>query len=310
MKPAPLQPGDTIGVMSPSSYVEKKAVLKAKKFLENKGFSVFLHPQYESRYNQSAGTSEEKVAALHELFEDKNIKAIITASGGNRALHLLDKLDYDLIAANPKIFMGFSDVTALLNSFHTKTGLITFHGPVLSWIPSLGDEQFGFTLDVLTGKTVSYPMEQCRVLREGEAEGILIGGNLSIFHLMPNTDFAPACDGAILFLEDLREEINKIDRMLLQLRRTGTFSKIAGLVCGSFNDLGDNGRPYGFTLEDLILEHTKDYNFPIVMDAPFGHGDQIYPFPIGGKAKLSATGNIVTLSLTESAIQDQNVSSG
>jgi muramoyltetrapeptide carboxypeptidase len=303
MKPASLQPGDKIGVMAPSGYVEKADMLAAKEFLQAKGFSVFLHPQYESRFNQSAGTSEEKAAALHDLFADTTVKAIFAAGGGNRALHLLEKLDYDLIAANPKIFMGFSDVTALLNTFYSKAGLVTFHGPVLNRIVSLDDEQFSFALDLLAGRDVEYPVEQCRILKEGTAEGALVGGNLSLFHLLPNTDFAPACDGAILFLEDWREEMSKIDRMFLQLRRTGVFSEISGLVCGNFGEPGDSGRPYGFTLDEIILEHAEGYGFPIVLDAPFGHGDKLYPFPVGGKARLSATDGLVSLSLPEPAVR-------
>lgn len=295
-----LKKGDKIGVMAPSSYVEKKNVLKGKAYLESLGFEVYLHPQYEARYNQSAGTHEEKLEALHDLYADKSIKAIIAAGGGNRALHLLDKINYDLIRENPKILMGFSDVTALLNAVHAKTGQVTFHGPVLTWIPPLKNH-FDFTLDILSGGTPDYPMKQCRILREGIAKGPLVGGNLSLFHYMTGGEYAPAPDGAILFLEDLREEINKIDRMFLHLRRTGYLEKISGLICGGFTDLGDNGRPYGFTLEDLILEHTESYDFPIVMDAPFGHGDQLYTFPVGGKASLTAQNDAVSLKLSQTA---------
>lgn len=297
-----LKKGDKIGVMAPSSYVEKKSALKGKACLESLGFEVFLHPQYEARFNQSAGTHEEKTEAIHDLYTDKSIKAIIAAGGGNRALHLLDKINYGLIRENPKILMGFSDVTALLNAVHAKTGQVTFHGPVLTWIPPLKDH-FGFTLDILSGGVPDYPMKQCRILREGRAEGPLAGGNLSLFHYMAGTEYTPVTDGAILFLEDLREEINKIDRMLLHMRRTGYFEKISGLICGGFTNLGDNGRPYGFTLEDLILEHTEGYDFPIIMDAPFGHGDQLYTFPVGGKAALKAEKNAVSLKLTESSVQ-------
>ena len=300
MKPRPLKKGDTIGVMAPSSYVEKGKVEKAKSFLENKGFGVFIHPQTEARHNQSAGTNSQKIEAFHDLIKNPDIIAIFAAGGGNRALHILDMVDYNLVKANPKIIMGFSDVTALLNAVNAKTGLTTFHGPVVTWIPELAD-MFDFNLGLLSGEIPEYPMEHSRILREGHAKGHLVGGNLSVFHLMPNTEFAPVTKGGILFLEDLREEINKIDRMLLQLRRTGVMAEIKGIICGNFRDLGDNGRPYGFTLDDLLLEHTQGYDIPIVMDAPFGHCKQLYAMPIGGLAELSASNNKVSLTLSEPA---------
>jgi muramoyltetrapeptide carboxypeptidase len=301
MKAPSLQIGDTIGVMAPSSYVEKEKIIKAKKLLEKSGYSVFLHPQYEAKFNQSAGTTEEKLKAFHELIADPSIKAIIAAGGGNRALHMLDGIDYDLVANNPKIIMGFSDVTALLNAVHAKTGITTIHGPVFTWLPAMKG-MFDFNMGLLAGETQEYPMQGCRILREGTATGHLVGGNLSVFHLMPNTEYAPNTKGGILFIEDLREEVNKIDRMLLQLRRTGVLSEINGIICGSFKELGDNGRPYGFTLDDLLLEHTSGYDIPIVMDAPFGHGDQLYAMPIGGNAELYAGNAKVTLKLTESCV--------
>lgn len=301
IKPPALKKGDTIGVFAPSSFVEKKNVLKAKKYLEDKGFNVYLHPQYEEKYNQSAGTTEAKVNALHELFGNDEINAIIAAGGGNRALHMLEHIDYDLIRDNPKIFMGFSDVTALLSSFSARTNLTTFHGPVFTWLPAM-DDHWDFNLAVLSGKTPAYPMTQCRILREGAAEGPLTGGNLSLFHYLAGTKDALPPDGAILFLEDLREEINKVDRMLLHLRRTGYLSRLSGLVCGSFSNLGDNGRPYGFSLEDLLLEHCKGYDFPIVMDGPFGHENQLYALPVGGIVRMEAQNGRVSLFLNEPAV--------
>lgn len=301
MKAPALKKGDMIGVMAPSSFVEDDKVKKAVKFIKNKDYEVFLHPQYEARFNQSAGTTEQKLEAFHDLIANPTVKAIIMAGGGNRAMHMLDQIDYGLVKDNPKIIMGFSDVTTILNAIRSKTGLTTIHGPVLTWLCKQGG-QFDFNMGLLSGDTPDYPMEKCRILREGSAEGHMVGGNLSIFHLLPNGPIPPVTKGGILFLEDLREEINKIDRMLLHLRRTGVMGEISGLVCGSFSNLGDNGRPYGFTLDDLVMEHTEGYNIPVVMDAPFGHGDELYAMPVGGKAALEATNGKVSLKLLEPAV--------
>ncbi|MBU0859492.1 MAG: LD-carboxypeptidase, partial [Alphaproteobacteria bacterium] len=178
MKAKALKKGDLIGVFSPSSYVEAEKVETARAFLESKGYRVFIHPQTLNRHHQSAGSDAEKLTALYDLLRDKKVKAIFAAGGGNFALHLLDDIDYKLVAKNPKILMGFSDVTALLNAFHAKTGLVTFHGPVLTWIPGQPKAMHDFNMGVLAGKTPSYPMAGARVLRAGKAEGKLIGGNL------------------------------------------------------------------------------------------------------------------------------------
>lgn len=301
IKPKALKPGDLIGVFSPSSYVDKTRIGEAKEFIENKGFGVFLHPQYEKKFNQSAGTAPEKAQAFHDLLQNPDITAIIASGGGNRALHVLPLIDFDLVRQHPKIIMGFSDVTAILSAAHARTGLVTFHGPILGRIDKVAG--FEATMDLLQGGCPKLPMTQARVLRPGQASGPLIGGNLSLFHYLAGTPDAPAANGHILFLEDLREEINKIDRMLLHLKRTGFLDNVSGIICGAFSNLGDNGRPYGFTLEDLLLEHTDGLDIPIVLDAPFGHLDQLYTLPIGVSASLKASDTGIELTLNEAAVQ-------
>lgn len=288
-------PGDKIGVMAPSSHVELCDLDKAGTVLENKGFKVFIHPQSLARLQQSAGSHAEKIAALHELFADPSVKAIIAAGGGNRALHLLDKIDYNLIEENPKILMGFSDVTALLNAIYAKTGLTTYHGPVFKKLADY--EPLDAMLAVLAGEKATYDLRPARVIREGEARGPMIGGNLCLFQYLCGTAFMPDADGAILFLEDCNEELSRIDRMLLHLRRMGVLERICGLLLGEFSDMKDTGRPFGFTLEDLVREHTDGLNIPIVMDAPFGHGKNLPVFPVGGMARLTADGADAALRL-------------
>lgn len=304
MKAKALKKGDLIGVFSPSSWVDAEKVEAARQFLEARGFRVMIHPQTFARHHQSAGTDAEKLAALHDLLRDRDVKAIFAAGGGNTALHILDSIDYKLVAKHPKIMLGFSDVTTLLNAFYAKAGLVTFHGPVLTWLPAQASAMADFNMRVLAGKAPSYPMQQARVLRTGAADGPLVGGNLSLFHLLPKTRQAPPVAGAILFLEDINEEFNQVDRMFAHLKRMGVLDKISGLVCGAFTDLKDTGqRPFGFTLDDIVLKHMGDRAVPIVMDAPFGHTDTLYTLPVGGQARLSARGRTATLKLTEPAVK-------
>lgn len=303
MKAKALKKGDLIGVFAPSSWVDKAKVETARKYLEARGFKVYIHPQTFARLNQSAGTDDEKLAAFTELLKNKDVKAIFAAGGGNFSTHLLDRINYRVVKDNPKIIMGFSDVTALLNAVHAKTGLITFHGPVLTWLPKQTRPMADFNMQVLAGKTPSYPMKEARVLRGGTAQGPMIGGNLSLIHLLPGTKTAPDFKGAILFIEDINEEYNHVDRMMVHLKRMGVLDKISGIICGGFTDLKDSGKPFGFTLDEIILKHIGDRDIPIVMDAPFGHDKLLYTMPVGGEARLTAGRTRATLKLTAPAVK-------
>ncbi|MCB1562791.1 MAG: LD-carboxypeptidase [Alphaproteobacteria bacterium] len=280
----PLKNGDTVGVMAPSSHVEKADIERSAKRLEERGYRVFIHPQTFARHNQSAGAHEEKLEALHALWADDTIRAIWAAGGGNRALHILDSLDFDLVHENPKPLIGFSDVTALLNGIYAHTGQPAIHGPVFKRLHS--HRHFEDTLALLEGHKPRYELKGAQTLNPGRAEGVLVGGNLSLFQYLPQTLPGDICAGAILFLEDCNEELSRIDRMLLHLRRSGILGRVSGLITGEFTDLQDSARPFGFTLEEIIREHTDGLNIPILTGAPFGHGENLLPLPIGMRAAL------------------------
>lgn len=272
--------------MAPSSYVEPDGLRPGITALESRGYKVFVHPQTFARDRQSAGTPAQKIAALHELWQEPRIGAILAAGGGNRSLHLLARLNYALIKAQPKALTGFSDVTALLNAVNAHTGLVTFHGPTLDKIRD--DDRLSALVSALSGTPRTPDMGGARVLRSGQGSGPLIGGNLSLLQYLAGTPEMPDPTGAILFLEDVAEELSKIDRMLLHLRRTGVLSALSGLILGGFDDLSETGRPFGFTLIDLVREHTEGTPYPIVMGAPFGHREVLETFPIGANAHLKA----------------------
>lgn len=300
MKVPALKPGDTIGVMAPASFVEKSDIEKSAAFLESRGYKVFVHPQTYERQNQSAGTHLQKSLALQGLWQRDDIKAIWAAGGGNRSLHILDALNFDAMAKKPKAFIGFSDVTSILNALYAHKKMVSFHGPVFKNLHKY--TEFDHLNDLLTGKKPSYPMENALVINPGEAQGPLVGGNLSIFQYLPQTLPGDFYDGAILFLEDCHEELSRFDKMFLHLKRLGVFKKIAGLVIGEFHKIQDSGTPFGFTLEDIIREHTEGLNIPVVMNAPFGHGKTLYTFPVGVNSVLKASNNAVSLELLDSCI--------
>lgn len=269
--PSALKIGDTIGVMSPSSYIKKDDLDKAVKIVEGYGYKIHVHAQTLAKHNQSAGINTEKLNAFHDLIKNPDIKAIIFSSGGNRAMHWVDDIDYDLVKSNPKIIMGFSDITSILNLVNARTGLVTFHGPTLRWF--------------MVHQNNKMDIDQCFSVLNGNTDTIkniapkcnLMGGNAHIFqYLLNDVDL----NGKTLFLEDWNIETSHLDLLFCHLKRQGVFKKINSLILGQFENLLDTGRPYGFTFDDIIAEHVP-HDLPIIRNAPFGHGDRLMMMPIG-----------------------------
>jgi muramoyltetrapeptide carboxypeptidase len=289
IKPPALKIGDTIGIMAPSSRVEQNDIDSCTAFLHSHGFRTFVHPQTFEHLHQSAGTNEQKRNALHDLAKNPDIAAVFFATGGNRALHLLDIIDFDLIRAHPKIYMGFSDNTALLNAITARTGIITYHGPTAKRLPTT--PQAEFNLRLLKGEENVIPLTGATSLHKGSAEGFLIGGNISLFQYLIHSGDMPDANGAILFLEDCYEEWSRIDRDFCFFRRSGLLDKINGLILGQFTNMLDTGTLFGFTFEDIIAEHTAGLDIPIITNAPFGHDAALnYIMPIGQKVRLNGFG--------------------
>lgn len=292
MLPPSLRPGDTIGVMAPSSRPDHATIDRAIAELEDHGYRAYVHPQTWSEDGQSAGTAEDKAMALHDLLRDPAIDGIVFARGGNRAGFMLEHLDYRLIARHPKVMMGYSDVTVLLNAIYHKTGLVGFHGPLLQrFAKPLADAQLTQCFDLLRGKKPAIGLKGSRVLRPGKAHGTLLGGNLSVLCSMIGTKWQPRFDDSILFLEDIGDELSRYDRMFQQLRNAGILEKISGLLLGDFSDTKDTGiLPFGFTLDEIALNALGGRNIPVVAGAPFGHGTDLYTIPVGAEARLTAAG--------------------
>lgn len=290
------EPLTTLGIFAPSSWVEKDDILEAQKFAEGHHFGTFIHPQTFLRHNQSAGTSAEKLQAFYDLWENPEIDVIWAAGGGNRCLHWIDDIDFGQLKQNDdKPVIGYSDVTALLNTLYAHGGYTGFHGPTFNRLHKAAQAEQ--CLSLLSGTQSNYDFTKAKTIKEGTAEGPMIGGNLSVFQYLPHTLPGEFWDGAIVFLEDCNEELSRIDRMLIHLRRCGVFEKAAGIIFGDFGDLSDTGRPFGFTIEEILREHTNGCNGPVLMNAPFGHGKDLYTFPVGQRAVLSLAEKTKTLKL-------------
>lgn len=284
--PPALRPGDTIGIVALSSHFPREKTDEAEAFLRQQGFNVVFHPQTEKRHGQFAGTPQDKLAALHDYIRNPAIHAIFSMVGGNGAIHLLDGIDYGLIADHPKILLGFSDATVLLNAVTARTGLVTFHGPTLSRFAHIG-QGARQCVDMLTGQSAALDWPALRFLRGGSMQGPLIGGNLSMAQTLIGTDYLPSPDGAILLIEDINDHLSRYDRMIGHFRQAGILSRLNGIVIGQFLNSQDNpDRPFGFSIEDIVLAHTEKTGTPLATGAPVGHGAELWTLPLGAQIRI------------------------
>jgi muramoyltetrapeptide carboxypeptidase len=284
IKPPRLNSGDKIGIIAPAGPVSPAELQPAIDFLKNKGFLVSESEYLYNKQGYLAGNDDKRLADLHSMFNDKNIKAIFCARGGYGTLRLLDKIDYDLIRRNPKIIVGYSDITALLFSIYIKTGLITFHGPIIKGLISHGDDNINSLLELITsGAMARFTLSGGQVLREGKTKGALIGGNLSLLSSLIGTQFMPSLSGKILFIEERGEPLYRIDRMLTQLNLSGELDRVGGVIAGNFTECG-NIREINRLLLDIISN-----DCPLYSGFPVGHGLSNRTIPLGIEAQFDDT---------------------
>lgn len=260
--------------------------------LQALGFRVHYTPRVFEKYRYLAGTDAARAAELHRLFVDPDIQAIFCCRGGYGSQRLLPYLDAALIRTHPKIFLGYSDLTSLLLYFHTQCHLVTFHGPVVvgDLRPALAQEVQQQLLGLLGGDTsrMQPPANQLAtltVLRDGEAQGMLLGGCLSLFVCTIGTPYQPDTRDTILFLEDRGERLYAVDRMLTYLRLAGVFDHVRGVVFGSLERVAaDQQLSYG--MEDVILDVLGDLPIPMLCGFPAGHCAQPLTLPFGVQAAI------------------------
>lgn len=269
-----------IEVIAPSSHIGMDALTPSILCMEGHGYTVTLNPQIHERQHQSAGSLETRVDAIHGAFANPESDAILCAVGGNRALPLLDQLDYEAIAKAPKPFMGFSDATCLLNALSQHAGIPALHAPTLNRLHGLSSPCLSQFFDCLHQRPTRLPLDQATIIHPGEAEGRMIGGNLSVFQALLGTPYQPDTTGAILFFEDIGDELSRYDRMLAHIKLAGLFDRCAGVLFGDMSEAKDSGRkPFGMTVEDVVRDHCHQVKGPVIMNAPFGHRGDFYTLP-------------------------------
>ena len=292
IRPDYLQPGDKIGIVAPARKVTPHEMENGLQLLRNAGFETVLGKNLQGEDNQFSGTDNERAADLQHMIDDHSIKAIICARGGYGVLRIIDHVDLAPLIDHPKWLIGFSDVTALHSHAHTNIGLETIHANMLINFQKENFDQLSFDtlIKALKGETLEYewqtPEEFKKLNRPGSMTAEIVGGNLSLLCSCTATASDLDCLGKILFIEDIEEYLYHIDRMMVHLKRTGKLENIAALVVGGMTNMNDNKIPYGKTAEEIIHEHTREFEFPVVFGFPAGHISPNVALILGREVKL------------------------
>jgi len=296
--PPYLEPGDTIGILAPAGYMPFEKMQTCIQTLQTWGYKVITGRTAKSlSENYFSGTDEERLQDLQAMLDDRNIKAIVCARGGYGLTRIVDELSFKKFKKNPKWVVGFSDVTVLHAHIYNRHKIATLHAPMAA---AFNDGEFDNPYiqslrDALAGKPAEYAYEGHEFNNPGKAKGQLVGGNLSLLAHLVGTASDTNTKNKILFLEDVGEYLYNIDRMLLQLKRSGKFDKLEGLIIGGFTDCKDTDRPFGKAAYEIIYDQVKMYDFPICFDFPVSHGKENYALKIGVEYELNVTSEATVL---------------
>lgn len=295
-----LKKGATIGIVAPASCTTYEKVLEAKKNIEKMGYNVVLGECAQKKWYSYAGTDEERAREINNFFRDKNIDAIMCMRGGYGCNRLIELIDFQVIRENPKIFIGYSDITTLHVGINEKAGLITFHGPmaVSNFTNNYNEDTYKNFLEILTEsvekREIKNFSKDLEVLRKGRAKGKLVGGNLATLIATLGTEYDLDYRGKILFLEEIGEKTYKIDRFLNQLKKHGVFEKVEGIVLGDFKNCPpDSDRD--MSLLEVFYDYFKDYEKPVLYNLESGHSEPMLTLPLGAMCELDGESKKITI---------------
>lgn len=314
LRPSRLRKGDQVGLITPASYIDDDGLQKAVSNLEALGLRVVMGKHIRSLYGSLAGTDAERLADLHSMFANPDIRGIWCARGGYGAARLLEDVDYQLIRRNPKVLVGYSDITALHAALLQAAGLVTFHGPVgsstftdytLAQLHAvLFEPQESHLIEVASAQQEQAEADalyKTAVITGGQAEGQLIGGNLSLLASLAGTAYLPDIKGKLVFIEDIGEKPYRIDRMLTTLRQAWPLEQAAGIVLGVFADCEAKEGSRSLSLQQTLKDRLGDLGIPVCYGLSFGHIEHMTTLPVGVRARLDTSS--MSLRLLEPGVQ-------
>jgi len=309
--PRALKKGDLIGLVTPGSPITKEQLEETVEKLENLGFRAYHKESVLSEYGYLAGKDPERADELMHMFTNEEVKGIWCVRGGYGSIRILSRLDYEKIQQNPKVFIGYSDITALLTTIYEQTGLVTYHGPVgisdfnkftvnsLEKVIMNPDQKFRYPYKRDKG-TRKNPEFDRYTLHGGEAEGLLIGGNISVLDSMIGSRFEPDFENKIVYLEEIEEKTYRLDKMLFHLLEATNLKLAAGIAMGVMGGCNINDEPR-LTLRQAIGDLLAPLEMPMSYGLSFGHIEQIITIPNGIRASLNADRN--SLKLLEKTVE-------
>lgn len=289
--PPYLKPGATIGITCPSGYVPEERVTYATQVLQQWGFKVKHGKTIGTEHFYFSGTDDERLADLQAMLDDDTVDAVLMGRGGYGMSRIIDRLDFTRYLQHPKWICGFSDIVVLHSHLYAKYAVPTLHSPMCgAFKPETKDAPHILSFyHALTGNATPIHTGPSPFNRPGTAQGVLTGGNLAILAHLTGSASAVDTAGKILFLEDIGEHLYNIDRLLLNLKRAGKLDNLKALVLGSFTDMQDTTRPFGQTVEEIIYDKVKEYDYPVCFNLPCGHDDINYTLKLGMEYTLAIT---------------------
>ena len=291
-QPAYLKKGDKIAIVCPAKKLPKSIDVGIA-ILQSWGLEVIEGKTVTGSYHQFSGTDNERAADLQQYLDDPSVKAIIAGRGGYGTIRIIDKLDFTAFNENPKWLIGFSDITILLSHAFAKLNVQSIHGQMPYTFDDSTPEALESLRKILFGEEVSYSYESSFANKDGKADGILIGGNLSLLIAVEGSVSEMDFTDKILFLEDVGEHEYSIDRMMRLLKRAGKLANLKGLIIGAFNEIDEEKIPFGQTPEELIWDLVKDYDYPVCFNFPTGHIDDNRAMVLGKNVSLRVDQNKV-----------------
>ncbi len=297
ISPKPIQSGDKIRIVAPAGKLKEEGVLPALNWLCEQGYKVELAKHIYSDHFQYSGTDGQRLNDLQEALDDPECAAIVCARGGYGTVRIIDQLDFTRFKKYPKWLVGYSDVT-IMHLAINKLGFASLHGTMPPFFFNKKGEttrNLHSLMDLLSGDKASYVFQLPGKKRSGRASGELIGGNLSIITSLLGTAYEIETRDKILFIEDIDEYLYHIDRMMIQLKLAGKLDNLAGLVVGDFTQVKDNDEPFGQSVEEIIWEAVRDYDYPVSFGLTAGHGQVNLALAFGKKWELNVAENESTL---------------